>query len=489
MVLVLLFGVAAAAALVAQRRLALVERFLLWQLARRGLTDASFEVTRVGLHELVLRELRIGQGELALDALELQFSWAGLAARRLDAARIGDLRLVGRIDSTGLRLGALDALRSDAPGSGAGASVLPVLPVGRLEIERAVLQLATPHGPFEATLSLELDEAGRGNFRGTTGALATFDTPVGVAAAPFALAGDVVFGADAFEVRLEPAAFSLTLATGSGPQPITGTTPRLALRGGGRVPALEITGSDGELAMLALGVVAEGVDFELRIDPQTQLPSGGLGVRRLRDRHKPARFLPLVLDAKLVPGDRTLEIEGTLRSDAPAATVRFDGAHDLAAGAGRVSVRVEPLRFSKEGPRLRDLLPGLKAFGRPVAGAVEAHGQLRWGPRGVKSSADLALRDLTLETRGARIERVNAAIHLEGPWPPRSPRGQLVSMARLDFGLELTNGCVRGALQRGGVIEVEEAEWRFAGGTLRSSGRFDPFAPKQELVLTVVGVE
>ena len=77
---------------------------------------------------------------------KLQFSWAGLAARRLDAARIGDLRLVGRIDSTGLRLGALDALRSDAPGSGAGASVLPVLPVGRLEIERAVVYMANAGG-------------------------------------------------------------------------------------------------------------------------------------------------------------------------------------------------------------------------------------------------------------------------------------------------------------------------------------------------------
>ncbi len=487
--LALLIGVIAAVALAVQHRHGLVERFLLWQLARRGLSDASLEVTRVGLHELVLRELRIGKGDLALDALELQFSWAGLAASRLDAARIGDLRLVGRIDATGLHLGGLDALRSGARGSGAGAPGLPVLPVGRLEIDRAVLELDTPHGLFEATLSLELDEAGRGRFSGSTGPLASFDTPVGVAAAPFALVGNLTFGADAFEALLEPAAFSLTLATASGPQPITGTTPRLALRGGPRVSALEISGSEGELTLLSLGVVAEGVGFELRIDPQTQLPAGGLGVRRLRDRREPARFLPLALDAKLVPGDQKLEIDGTLRSDASGATARFDGVHDLAAGAGRVSVRVEPLRFSEEGPRLRDLLPGLEAFGRPIAGAIEAGGQLSWGARGVMSSADLALRDLTLETRGARIERVNAAIHFEGPWPPSTPRGQLVSMARVDFGLELTNGLVRWALQRGGVLEVEEAEWHFAGGTLRSSGRFDPFAPKQELVWTVVGVE
>jgi hypothetical protein len=488
-VLALLLGVVVAAALAAHYRLPLIERFLLWQLARRGLTDASLEVTRAGLRELVLRELRIGEGELALDGLELHFSPAGLAARRLDAVRIGDLRLVGRIDATGLRLGALDALRSDAHGSAAGAPGLPVLPVARLEIERAVLLLDTPHGDFEAALSLELDEAGRGRFRGMTGALATFDTPVGVAAAPFALAGDVVFGAEGFEALLEPAAFSLTLATGSGPQPITGTTPRLALRGGPRVPALEITGAEGELALLGAGIAAQGLGFELRIDPQTHLPGGSLVVQRLRDRRKPARFAPLALDAKLTPGELEIGFEGAIRSEVRGLTARFEGAHDLATGGGRLGVRVGPLRLGESGPQPGDLVPGLNAFAHSATGEVEARGELGWGAGGMKSSADLGLRDLGFESRGARFERVNAALRLEGPWPPRSPRGQLLSMARVDLGLELTNGLVHFALRRDGAIDVEQAEWSFAGGTLRSAGRFDPFAAQQQIVMTVVGVD
>jgi hypothetical protein len=487
--LALLIGVMAAVALAAEHRLAWVERFLLWQLARRGITDASLEVTRAGLHELALRELRIGDDELALDALELEFSPAGLVARRLDAARVGELRVRGRIDSAGLRLGALDALRSDSSGGGAGAPGLPLLPVGRLEIERAVLHLDTPHGLFEAALSLELDEAGRGRFSGYTGALATFSTPVGVAAAPFALVGEVDFAPDRFQVLLEPAAFSLTLATRSGPQPMTGKTPRLSLQGGSSLPALEIAGADGEVALLGPGVAAQGLGFELRIASQTHLPGGSLAVQRLRDRREPARFAPLRLEAKLVPGEHELAVEGELRSELRGLTARFDGAHDLAAGSGRAGVRLEPLRFAERGLQPGDLLPGLTAFVHSVAGEVDARGELGWGAGAAKSSADLGLRDLSFEIGGARFERVNTALRVEGPWPPRTPRGQLVSIARVDLGLELTDGLVRFELGRDGAIEVEQAEWSFAGGKLRSAGRFDPFAAQQQIAMTVAGVD
>lgn len=484
--LALLVGAAAGGTLVAQRRGALVERFLLWQLARRGIADASLMVARVGLRELALRELRIGDGDLRLDALELRFSPAGLAAGRLDAARVGDLRLRGRIDASGLSLGALDALRADGEG---GVPGLPVLPVGRLEVDRAVLVLDTPQGPFEAALALELDADGRGRFHGATGALATFSTPVGVSAAPFALSGDVVFGADGFEARLEPAAFSLTLATRAGPQPITGTTPRLALRGVAGAPTLELRGADGELALLGPGVAARGVGFELRIDPDARLPSGGVAVRELSDRREPARFAPLALDATLEPGDGRLAILGVLRSEVPGVVARLEGFHDVATGGGRIALRVEPLRLGEPGPRPGELLPGLAPLVRSAAGEVEARGELRWGSGGVEGSAELGLRDLTLETRMARIERVNAALHFDGPWPPRTPRGQLVSMARVDFGLELTSGLVRWALEPGGALDVEQAEWRFAGGVVRSAGRFDPSAPKHELVMTLADVE
>jgi hypothetical protein len=447
-------------------------------------------VTRVGLHELALRDLRIGADDLALRALELRFSPAGLLARRVEAARIGELRLRGRIDAGGLQLGALDALRAGAAGAGPeGPPALPLIPVGRLEVDAAELRLDTPHGPFEARLALALDEAGRGRFSGTTGALATFDTPVGVAAAPFALAGDVVFGPDGFEALLEPADFSLTLALAGGPQPITGTTPRLALRGGGRLGALELDGSDGRLALLGPGVAVDGIGFHLRLDAASRLPVGSLAVQRLRDRRKQARFVPFALEAELSAPDDELAIVGTLRGEVPGVVVRFEGGLEARAGGGRLGWRLEPLRFTGERPQPGEIVPALAASVRSAVGEVDARGELTWGEGGLGGSADVALRDLTLETRAARIERVNAALHFDGPWPPRTPPDQLLSMARVDFGLELTGGLVRYALRRGGRIDLAQAEWGFAGGVVRASGRFDPFAAQQAFELTVADVD
>jgi hypothetical protein len=62
-------------------------------------------------------------------------------------------------------------------------------------------------------------------------------------------------------------------------------------------------------------------------------------------------------------------------------------------------------------------------------------------------------------------------------------------VARVDFGLELTNGLVSWALRRGGTVDLQQAEWSFAGGVIRTSGRFDPFAGQQEVMLTVADVD
>jgi hypothetical protein len=167
----------------------------------------------------------------------------------------------------------------------------------------------------------------------------------------------------------------------------------------------------------------------------------------------------------------------------------FEGAHDPATAEGRLGLRFGPLRFGERGPAPGDLVPGLAARVRAATGEVEARGALRWGAAGLDGSADVGLRDVTLEMGAARIERINAAVHFEGPWPPRTPSGQLVSVARVDFGLELTNGLVSWALRRGGTVDLQQAEWSFAGGVIRTSGRFDPFAGQQEVMLTVADVD
>jgi hypothetical protein len=62
-------------------------------------------------------------------------------------------------------------------------------------------------------------------------------------------------------------------------------------------------------------------------------------------------------------------------------------------------------------------------------------------------------------------------------------------MQRVDFGLELDNGLVRYGLNPDGTIDIERAEWEFAGGRIHTAGRFDPMAEEQELLLEVEDVD
>jgi hypothetical protein len=62
-------------------------------------------------------------------------------------------------------------------------------------------------------------------------------------------------------------------------------------------------------------------------------------------------------------------------------------------------------------------------------------------------------------------------------------------MARVDFGLELTNGLLSYTVEEDGVVELESAEWRFAGGVIRTAGAIDLFARERELLLAVDDVD
>jgi hypothetical protein len=65
----------------------------------------------------------------------------------------------------------------------------------------------------------------------------------------------------------------------------------------------------------------------------------------------------------------------------------------------------------------------------------------------------------------------------------------LISVAVIDNGFQLTDGLIEFQLLPDGLLDVREAEWQWAGGVLRTEGRFDPMADSQQFVLEVEGVE
>ncbi len=169
--------------------------------------------------------------------------------------------------------------------------------------------------------------------------------------------------------------------------------------------------------------------------------------------------------------------------------VGIHGAHDPATRSGSAQLRLHRLDFDPEGLRPADLVPALKGLFVSVRGALEGVAKLRWRDGTPDGVIDLVLRDLDLVTAAGAVEQLNAAVRLEGPWPLSTPPGQLLSMARVDFGLELTEGLVAFRLRPDRSIELERAEWKFAGGVVRTAGHVDPAAEEQTLTLRLEGVD
>jgi len=484
--LAMLAGVALALAVSGRRGLA--EWVLLSELRGRGLTPASLRVEAVGLAGLAVRDVQIGEGDLVLDALDLDWSLRALRARRLDALRVRGLRVRGRLEDDGVRLGALDALRGGEPEAPTGPPRFPVLPTARLEVEETHLTLETDQGPAIATLAVHLDEAGDGRVALATTTLAGLETALGVAAEPFAVGGTASFRPERIRVALDPAPFALTLAAGEGIQRIVGETPALEITA---VPGgpLRITSQEGRVSLPDAALGLRGLVLEAELDPASGLPTGSLEVSALRDTGEAKRFPTLGLHSDFGPSDGVLAFDGALTGLDERLKVVLRGEHDPARGEGRADLSLVPLALAPGKLAPEELLPPLAPLVQAADGTVEARGELSWGGDGPDGFVDVGVRDLTLQTRAARIERTNAALRVDGPWPPRVAPGQLLSMARVDFGLELTNGLVRYALRDDGVLMIEAAEWAFAGGTIRSGGALDLSAEEQRVFLTVRDVD
>ena len=475
--------------LAAANRKALLQRALLGALRDRGVSNASLSVETFGSDRLSIGSVRIGDDDLVLRTLVLRYSLGGLVGGRLDELRVEGLQIRGSLDQSGVRLGALDALLAGdaAPAS----SRFPMLRVARLQVEEASIVLDTSEGPFIATLTVQLDAAGDGHVTLAATAFPGLDTTAGLATDTFVLGGRVAFRPELMQLALDPAPFQLALAGEDGSLRIVGTTPSLELSiAPDGVHSLRLATHGGELRLPDTGLSLRGFELEASVDASSQLPSGRLAVRDVRDVGRLPRFPPLTFSGELRPADDgRVAFEGALEGLEGRLKLYGKGSHDPATGTGRADLALESLRLELDGLQPRDLFPSSASLLQTAEGTVTASGELAWDAGGLSGFLDVGLRDLSLHTPAAVLERINAAVRVEGPWPPRMAAGQLISMARLDFGLELTNGLVDYALRRDGVLEIESAQWEFAGGTIRTQGSLDLQADEQTIPLGVRDVD
>jgi len=387
----ILLGIALALALalavgVSQRR-SIARSLLEAELRARGVAVIESEVEHVGLTELRVRNLRLGDaGDLVVDAIAARYSLTGLADGRLDALSLQGVRLRGSLGEGGLSFGAVDGLLR---GSEAHASP-PAVPATVVRLDDVTVELDTARGRVDLGLSGQLEQQAE----------------------------------DRVELR--------TRIHGRG-----------ALDPGG-------------------GAASAPVDLDLELDANGELRFSGA---------------MLAFDISATSSDAALAL-------------RTSGSHDVASGRGDARLVLAPVEL-RAATRLTDVLIAL--VGRPfaiISGSLQVQGASRWGGETPPSaSLDVTLRDLGVASEQGSFEHLGADIHLDGPWPAATPPAQLVTVSRIDLGLELTNVRVSFQLRPDGGVDISAAECSFAGGRVRTRDPFDVSAPTQKLVLELTDVE
>jgi hypothetical protein len=520
--LALLVLIAIAAVLAWSQRRAAMHWWALRELARFGFVAASVEVSRFDAGRLELRNLRSADGALSVAEVDADFGLGDLRLGRVRALRVSGVRLSGEIGPEGWRLGGLESLGAGGGEPPARAGLrLPSLPTSQLVVKDARAEIATPRGPLSADLSVNAhDTNGRIEARGdlvldhalAKGTaqleLAGSESDFGGAAAlglqlakgnglglpvssgTLALAALLESRGGELTISLSPGPFALAIGRGKKPLRLEGSTPQAKLRkqlGDDAPVSLEASG--GELRVPTLALVARGFDIDTRIGGSLGDLSGRITVRELEDTKRPARATPLALTAKLEPRGQALGFDLRATDPKKRVAIRAVGSFHPETGKADADLRVEPVRFAKDGLQPAQLVPALAAYATAVAGSIEANGRARWSKGRAKLTLDLAARDLSFDTPHAQVEGMNGTLRVLGPAPYSTPEGQLVSIARIGFGLDLVDGVVGGRLRPDGVIVIDKAEWHTLGGVVRTAGSVDPGASQQQIVLEAADLE
>jgi hypothetical protein len=566
-VIILLAGLVGTAIVYRQ---SIAETLLMRQLRSLGLDHAAFAVRRFDAGLLELENLSIGNGDgLEIAQIEAHFSTRGLFASRLDALQISGVRLRGTLDEAGLSFGSLDPLFEESTTS-ADTSGPAVLPASGIEIEDALLEIATAEGPLRASLELRVAEVAPGQLEADAGlrvdhelanlnvrlsamgspssltgkldlearAAGEFGSETSASAASLAAkaalsfeAGDIAIQPeDCVELRIEglsvgsiltlskpldlclrsrsesgiriskegaietdlevaPAGFAADLQIGGEPQPVIGELPMLRVRASGRddefEASLETEAGRLEFAKQAVGI--RNISLEANVSDRATIPKGRLQIGEIFDTQPIARFQNLALNAQFEPHEDGVGFEMELANPNRGLVVDINGAHQLADSAGRARLHVHAVDFNPGQLQPSTLFPILSDLLTEVSGSIEMKGSAEWSADRIRGAVEVGVSDVSATTAFATLEHINTTFELNetGATLPN----QILSVGRLDFGLELTDGLVRYRVKPGWNVEIESTSWTFAGGELNTVGKIDSRAKNRESTIHLKNVD
>jgi len=504
---------ALAAGLVVSQRRAIARRLLVARIHRAGIGEVSLAVEAVGIGALSLAHLRIGEPPaLEIARIDARYSPANLWNGFLDELLVSGLRLRASLGDDGLSLGALDALwEGDSEGT-AG------LPARRIEVADASAELSTPDGVISVPFEVEIDDRGDGMLEGEAhfeirhplaeasgraaiaGTVDDFEGTLRIRGSPLAtpdLRLDSALRADASfrfreggleaEAELHPVPVYIT-----GPLlQAKGTTPEvhLQLRRPAESPAyaLDLEARGGRLELTGYQLSLAEIDLSAGVEEG--VGEGTARVGEIRDLQRPARVEPLGLRGSFQIRNSLVEFQLKLADPSENLVLEARGSADPTAPSARAELHLHPIVLKAGGLQPAAIFPFLDGWIEGAQGSIEAAGEVAWDGDRSSSAIDLALREVGFEAGAAQVSGVNGVIEIGGALSPVTPPGQQVSIALLAIGLELTNGLIGFQLLPGGLLDLQQAEWQWAGGVVRTAGVFDPTADSQQAVLEVEGVD
>lgn len=156
------------------------------------------------------------------------------------------------------------------------------------------------------------------------------------------------------------------------------------------------------------------------------------------------------------------------------------GVHDLGAGAGGLTFEPVPLIFRPRQFQPEDLSPLLVGPAN-VTGRVDIGGSASWNAEGLKASGVLDMRKVGFALASAGVfEGVSGRVEVADLLGLRSAPGQRISIDKVTLGLPIENGTIYFQLTGFDAIQIEGAQWPFAGGYIRVDPRRFAFASTAE---------
>ncbi|MBA2936025.1 YdbH domain-containing protein [Sphingomonas sp. CGMCC 1.13654] len=193
--------------------------------------------------------------------------------------------------------------------------------------------------------------------------------------------------------------------------------------------------------------------------------NGGLTVS---DAIATPRFEPLVArDATLRFGDGKIDAAAKLREPkSDIAISDVDVHHDLSSGSGHATLDVAGITFIPKGLQPEALTPLTLGVIANVNGTIIGQGRIDWDARGVTSTGDFHTDGTDFAAAFGPVSKVSGGLHFSDLLAMATPPHQEVHIQEVNPGIAVSNGVAHVQLLPGQKVQVEDAHWPFAGGTL-----------------------